>query len=136
MDLLLTLVAAHRAKELVFVCVSPYPYFKAELSSQYWKNPGPLARAGLVSSHIGVDRFLALVNAVVQAVFSFGGVEMVALYALPLVLILKWADEKVFRAAAETENPRRNVKKAVHRVFYRILIFYVGHFSSCKSCIN
>jgi len=29
-------------------------------------------------------------------------------------------------AAAETENPRRNLPKAVGRVFYRILLFYVG----------
>lgn len=29
-------------------------------------------------------------------------------------------------AASETESPRRNVAKAVRRVFYRILVFYVG----------
>lgn len=28
-------------------------------------------------------------------------------------------------AAAETESPRRNIAKAVRRVFWRILIFYV-----------
>ena len=30
-------------------------------------------------------------------------------------------------AASETESPRRNITKAVHRVFYRIVIFYVRH---------
>jgi yeast amino acid transporter len=29
-------------------------------------------------------------------------------------------------AAAEVENPRRNVPKAIQRVFYRILFLYVG----------
>lgn len=28
-------------------------------------------------------------------------------------------------AASETESPRRNIAKAVRRVFYRILVFYV-----------
>ena len=33
-----------------------------------------------------------------------------------------------FSAASETESPRRNISKAVRRVFYRILIFYVSLF--------
>jgi len=34
--------------------------------------------------------------------------------------------EIVAIAAAEVENPRRNVPKAIHRVFYRILFLYIG----------
>jgi amino acid transporter len=44
---------------------------------------------------------------IVQAAFSFQGMELVAI------------------AASETESPRRNIAKAVRRVFYRILIFYM-----------
>lgn len=33
--------------------------------------------------------------------------------------------ELVAIAASETESPRRNITKAVHRVFYRIVIFYI-----------
>lgn len=44
----------------------------------------------------------------VNAAFSYIGTEIVAL------------------TAAEAENPRRNVPKAIRRVFYRILLFYVG----------
>ncbi|TFL02280.1 general amino acid permease 1 [Pterulicium gracile] len=73
---------------------------------RYWRNPGPFARANLVPN-IGTDRFLAMITVLVQAAFSFQGMELVAV------------------AASETENPRRNIKKAVRRVFYRILIFYV-----------
>ena len=32
----------------------------------------------------------------------------------------------IYSAASETESPRRNIAKAVRRVFYRICIFYVG----------
>jgi len=33
--------------------------------------------------------------------------------------------ELVVIAASETENPRRNITKAIRRVFYRILLFYI-----------
>ncbi|KAF8806856.1 general amino acid permease 1 [Phlegmacium glaucopus] len=74
---------------------------------RFWKNPGPLARAGLVHSNIALDRFLAVLGVIVQAAFSFQGMELVVI------------------AASETESPRRNITKAVGRVFYRILVFYI-----------
>ncbi|KAI6046745.1 general APC amino acid permease [Pisolithus marmoratus] len=77
------------------------------LGFQYWKNPGVLAGAGLVPKHIGLDRFLGILSVLVQAGFSFEGMELVAV------------------AASETENPRRNIAKAVRRVFYRICVFYI-----------
>lgn len=51
-------------------------------------------------------RFLGLFSTLVNAAFSYGGVEMVAV------------------AAGEAENPRKNIPKAVRRVFWRILFFY------------
>ncbi|KAI0079119.1 general amino acid permease 1 [Panus rudis PR-1116 ss-1] len=74
---------------------------------RYWKNPGAIAPANLVPGHIHTDRFLAILNQIVQAAFSFQGMELVAV------------------AASETESPRRNIAKAVRRVFYRILFFYI-----------
>jgi len=74
---------------------------------QYWKNPGAIARAGLVKSP-PLDRFLAILSVIFQAAYSFLGVEIVAI------------------AASETENPRRNIGKGVRRVFWRILIFYIS----------
>jgi len=73
---------------------------------RFWKNPGAFNRAGLVSN-LNTDRFLAFLSVLVQASFSYQGVELVAI------------------AASETENPRRNISKAVRRVFYRIAVFYV-----------
>lgn len=40
--------------------------------------------------------------------FSFGGLELIGI------------------AAAETENPEKNIPKATNQVIYRVLIFYVG----------
>ncbi|THH16695.1 hypothetical protein EW146_g3987 [Bondarzewia mesenterica] len=77
------------------------------LGFQFWRNPGPLAPAGLVPSRLPLDRFLGIVSVFVQAAFSFQGMELVAI------------------AASETESPRRNISKAVRRVFYRIVIFYI-----------
>ncbi|KAG8905039.1 hypothetical protein FRB99_000775 [Tulasnella sp. 403] len=71
-----------------------------------WKNPGAL-NAYLAYSDKNTGRFLGLLGVIVQAAFSFQGLEFVAI------------------AASETESPRRNVAKAVQRVFYRILFFYV-----------
>ncbi|PCH44562.1 general amino acid permease 1 [Wolfiporia cocos MD-104 SS10] len=74
---------------------------------RYWRNPGPVAATGLEPKLIGLDRLLAIISVIVQAAFSFQGMELVAV------------------AASETESPRRNIGKAVRRVFWRILIFYI-----------
>jgi amino acid transporter len=76
------------------------------LGFRYWKHPGVIAGAGL-AKNVNTDRFLGILSVLVQAAFSFQGMELVAI------------------AASETENPRRNIAKAVRRVFFRILIFYL-----------
>ncbi|PVI04748.1 hypothetical protein DM02DRAFT_518078 [Periconia macrospinosa] len=70
---------------------------------RYWKE-------GAMKEYIGTGdtgRFAGLWSTLVNAAFSYGGVEMVAV------------------AAGEAENPRKNIPKAVRRVFWRILFFYV-----------
>lgn len=71
---------------------------------RYWKDPGAMLPY-LVQGDLG--RFLAFWKVFIQATFAYGGSEMVVI------------------AAGETEHPRRNIPKAIRRVFYRILIFYV-----------
>ncbi|TDL19138.1 amino acid permease [Rickenella mellea] len=73
---------------------------------RYWKNPGAFNQLNGIPGAKG--RFLAFWATFINAAFSFLGTEIVAL------------------AAAEAENPRRNVPKAIRRVFYRILLFYIG----------
>ncbi|KAK4701163.1 hypothetical protein P7C70_g5076, partial [Phenoliferia sp. Uapishka_3] len=73
---------------------------------RYWRNPGPFQQENGIPGSLG--RFLSFWTVFVQAAFSFLGTEIVAL------------------TAGEAENPRRNVPKAIKKVFYRIAIFYIG----------
>lgn len=61
-------------------------------------------------AYIGQDnvgRFLGLWNAIINSGFAYAGIEMIAV------------------AAGETEDPQKNIPKAVRRLFWRILLFYV-----------
>lgn len=74
------------------------------LGFQYWRNPGAM---NTYIAKGAAGRFLGFWAVMVNAAFAYGGVEMVAV------------------AAGEAENPRHNIPKAVRRVFWRILFFYV-----------
>jgi amino acid transporter len=74
------------------------------LGFEYWRNPGAMTTI-VAAGNAG--RFLSFWSTMVNAAFSYGGVEMVAV------------------AAGEAENPRKNIPKAVKRTFWRILFFYV-----------
>lgn len=49
-----------------------------------------------------------LVMAMAAIMFAFGGLELIGI------------------AAAETQNPEKNIPKATNQIVYRILIFYIG----------
>ncbi|KAK7521295.1 proline-specific permease [Phyllosticta citriasiana] len=71
---------------------------------RYWKTPGPFVE------YIATGRwgqFLGYWAVMTNAVFSFAGVESVAM------------------AAAETRNPRRAIPNACKRVFARVSLFYI-----------
>ncbi|EGN92085.1 hypothetical protein SERLA73DRAFT_117803 [Serpula lacrymans var. lacrymans S7.3] len=72
---------------------------------RYWKNPGPFVQYNGISGSEG--RFLGWWAVMTQAAFSFIGTEIVAI------------------AAGEAKNPRRNLPKAIRRVYIRILLFYI-----------
>lgn len=74
------------------------------LGFRYWNNAGAM-KAYISTGSTG--RFLGFLSTLVNAAFAYSGVEMVAV------------------AAGEAENPRRNIPKAVRRVFWRIIFFYV-----------
>ncbi|KAG1896364.1 amino acid permease/ SLC12A domain-containing protein [Suillus fuscotomentosus] len=73
---------------------------------RYWKDPGPFVQFYGISGMTG--RFLGWSRAVTQAAFAYSGLEVVAM------------------AAAESKNPRKNLPKAIRRVYIRILLFYIG----------
>lgn len=64
--------------------------------SEYWHNPGAFANG-----------FKGVVSVFVTAAFAYAGVELVGL------------------AAAESENPRQALPRAIKQVFWRILMFYL-----------
>ncbi|KAG6850812.1 hypothetical protein H0H93_008115 [Arthromyces matolae] len=72
---------------------------------RYWKNPGALAQFAGIPGAKG--RFLAWWAVMTQAAFSFIGTEIVAI------------------AAGEAKNPRRNLPRAIKRVYIRICLFYI-----------
>ncbi|KAI1749704.1 amino acid permease [Xylaria castorea] len=82
---------------------------------RYWMNPGPMNEY-LVGGSLG--RFLAFWKVFIQATFSYGGSEMVVI------------------ASGETENPRRNIPKAIRRVFWRIALFYVLAIFLVTLCVS
>ncbi|KAH7026719.1 amino acid permease/ SLC12A domain-containing protein [Microdochium trichocladiopsis] len=82
---------------------------------RYWVSPGPMNEY-LVSGPTG--RFLAFWKVFTQATFAYGGSEMVVI------------------ASGETENPRRNIPRAVRRVFWRITIFYVLAIFLVTLCVS
>ncbi|CAG7561969.1 unnamed protein product [Fusarium equiseti] len=74
---------------------------------RYWNRPGPMneyLRPG------AMGRFLAFFKVFITCTFSYGGSEMVVM------------------ASGETENPRRNIPKAIRRVFWRIVIYILSIF--------
>ncbi|KAI0779577.1 amino acid permease [Fomes fomentarius] len=73
---------------------------------RYWKAPGPFVQYDNIAGAKG--RFLGWVAVMTQAAFSFLGTELVAI------------------AGAEVKNPRRNIPKAIRKVYIRILLFYIG----------
>lgn len=78
---------------------------ESRLGFRYWYHPYVAMKEYIGTGNTG--RFAGLFATLVNAAFSYGGVEMVAV------------------AAGEAEDPRRNIPKAIRRVFWRILFFYV-----------
>lgn len=74
------------------------------LGFRYWKNPGPM-RPFVFDGATG--RFCGFFFSIVIAALSYAGIESVVV------------------AAGEAKDPRRNLPKAIRRVFWRILLFYV-----------
>jgi len=72
---------------------------EGRLGFRYWKHPYAAMREYIGTGNTG--RFAGLFTTLANAAFSYGGVEMVAV------------------AAGEAENPRKNIPKAVKRVFWR-----------------
>lgn len=71
-----------------------------------WGKPGAFAPY-LIENNDATAKFVGFWAVLIQAGFSYQGTELVGI------------------AAAETENPRKNVPAAIRKTFYRILFFFV-----------
>ncbi|KAF8174894.1 amino acid permease [Pholiota molesta] len=69
------------------------------LGFRFWKEPGPFVQFANIGGSKG--RFLGFFAVLTQAAFSYLGTELVAI------------------AAGEAKNPRRNIPKAIKRVYVR-----------------
>jgi L-asparagine transporter-like permease len=74
-----------------------------------WQSPSIGLHVGDTSfSGFFPHGFIGLIMALPIVTFAFGGLELIGI------------------TAAETENPTKNIPKAINHVVYRVLIFYVG----------
>ncbi|SCU95360.1 LAMI_0F02168g1_1 [Lachancea mirantina] len=74
---------------------------------RYWRHPGPWGK-GIISGNENVARFLGWVSSLINAAFTYQGTELVGI------------------SAGESANPRKSVPKAINKVVFRILLFYIG----------
>ncbi|AAS54039.2 AFR667Cp [Eremothecium gossypii ATCC 10895] len=74
---------------------------------RHWRDPGPWGK-GVISHNQKEARFLGWVSSLIKAAFTYQGTELVGI------------------TAGESTNPRKNVPKAINKVFFRILFFYIG----------
>ncbi|OAA68543.1 Amino acid/polyamine transporter I [Niveomyces insectorum RCEF 264] len=74
------------------------------LGFRYWVHPGAMNEYIATGS---TGRFLGLFSTLISAAYAFGGAEQVAV------------------AAGETQNPTRSIPKAIRRVLWRLVLFYV-----------
>ncbi|KAL3230452.1 Arginine permease CAN1 [Nakaseomyces bracarensis] len=74
---------------------------------RYWRHPGAMG-PGIISKDVGEARFLGWVSSLINAAFTYQGTELVGI------------------TAGEAANPRKAVPRAIKKVVFRILIFYIG----------
>lgn len=76
------------------------------LGFRYWKDPGAFKPySAAISGSKG--KFVAFVSVFVYALFAYLGIELTGV------------------VAAEAQNPRRNIPRAVKLTMYRIIVFYI-----------
>jgi amino acid transporter len=82
------------------------------LGFKYWNHPGAFQphltdASSILANNLPLAKFVGFWAVLIQAGFSYQGTELVGI------------------AAGETENPRKNVPKAIKQTFWRILLFFV-----------
>lgn len=73
---------------------------------RYWRHPGPMG-AGIISKNKNTAKFLGWVSSLINAAFTYQGTELVGI------------------TAGEAANPRKAVPRAINKVVFRIVLFYI-----------
>ncbi|CCE65591.1 hypothetical protein TPHA_0M00130 [Tetrapisispora phaffii CBS 4417] len=89
------------------------------LGFRYWKTPGAFKpySSSVVNIEGSTGKFVAFVNVFVYALFAYLGIELTGI------------------VAAEAENPRRNIPRAIKLTVWRILFFYVATIFLLGMCV-
>ncbi|GMG37522.1 unnamed protein product [Ambrosiozyma monospora] len=74
---------------------------------RYWRHPGPWGPGAGLVSNMNTDRFLGWLSSLINAAFTYQGVELTGI------------------SAGESANPRKSVPRAINKVIVRILLFYI-----------
>lgn len=74
---------------------------------RYWRHPGPMG-PGIIAKDPNQAKFLGWVSSLINAAFTYQGTELVGI------------------TAGEAANPRKSVPRAIKKVVFRILFFYIG----------
>ena len=98
---------------LIFaVCINAGAGKEGYLGFKYWHHPGAFRPhlvdiSGALANNIPLAKFVGFWSVLIQAGFSYQGTELVGI------------------AAGETEDPRKNVPRAIKQTFWRIILFFV-----------
>ncbi|CAB4253952.1 similar to Saccharomyces cerevisiae YNL268W LYP1 Lysine permease [Maudiozyma barnettii] len=88
---------------LIIVCGGSH---QGPIGFRYWRNPGPWG-PGIISDDKNEARFLGWVASLINAAFTYQGTELVGI------------------TAGEAANPRKAVPRAINKVVFRIVLFYI-----------
>lgn len=81
---------------------------QGRIGFRYWRNPGLWGLGQTqITSHPTWARILGWLSSLIQASFTYQGTELVGI------------------SAGESRNPRKTVPRAINKVFFRILLFYI-----------
>ncbi|CCK70717.1 lysine permease KNAG_0F00480 [Huiozyma naganishii CBS 8797] len=88
---------------LVIVCGGSH---QGPIGFRYWRHPGAFG-PGIISKNKNTGKFLGWVASLINAAFTYQGTELVGI------------------TAGEAANPRKTVPRAINKVVFRIVLFYI-----------
>lgn len=93
---------------IMWLCYATYLVSHESIGFKYWENPGMWGDGIIYSdSNLPLARSLAWLSSLVNAAFTFQLIESIAI------------------TSGDTENPSKNIPRAIKTLFFRIIVFYI-----------